>query len=91
MFCLAVDGFSSAYYNSPFLNDLKLPFHASVVQTLDSAIYQINHCLMDKHNYFSETNCVIQWIEIYAVDSFILLSNNRDQVATIYDIRTWVN
>ena len=25
------------------------------------------------------------------MDSFILLSNNWDQVATIYDIRTWVN
>lgn len=33
-----------------FFNDLKLPFHASVVQMLDSAIHQINHCLMDKHN-----------------------------------------
>ena len=33
-----------------FFNDLKLPFHAPVVQTLDSAIHQINHCLMDKHN-----------------------------------------
>ena len=58
LFCLAVDGFSSAYYNSPFLNviyiyifyDLKLPFHALVVPTVDSPIHQINHCLMDKHN-----------------------------------------
>ena len=33
-----------------FFNDLKLPFHAPVVQALDSAIHQINHCLMDKHD-----------------------------------------
>ena len=40
---------------------------ARVVQTLDSAIQRINH---------GETNCAIQWIEIYPADSVIHLLNN---------------
>ena len=34
---------------------------APVVQTLDSVIHRINHCLADK--YLDQTNCVIHWKE----------------------------
>ena len=40
---------------------------ALVVQKMDSAIYRIS---------IRETNCTIQWIVIYSVDSTIHLSNN---------------
>ena len=43
---------------------------ALVVQTLDSAIQRIS---------IRETNCVIQWIDFYPVDSTIQRLNNRGQ------------
>ena len=46
---------------------------APVVQKLDSAIHRINL-------YIRETDCTIQWTEIYSVDSAIHLLNNWDQI-----------
>ena len=43
---------------------------ATVIQKMDSAIHQIS---------ISETNCTIQWIVIYPVDSAIHLFNNWHQ------------
>ena len=50
---------------------------APVVQKLDSAIHRINPYPMDIS--VSETNCAIQCIEVYPVDSVINLLNNWGQ------------
>ena len=51
-----------------------------VVQTMDSAIRQINTIQWISH---SEINCAIQWIVIYPADSAIHRLNNwgQEQVA----------
>ena len=46
---------------------------APAVQKMDNAIHRINHYPTDKYR---ETNCAIQRIEIYPVDSPIHLLNN---------------
>ena len=48
---------------------------APVVQTLNSTIYGINH-----YPRVWETNCTIQWIEIYPSHSAIHRLNNRGQI-----------
>ena len=47
---------------------------APVAQKMYTAIHRVNHYL---------TYCVIQWIEIYPVDSVIHLLNNWRQMKTI--------
>ena len=44
-----------------------------VVQTLDGAIHQINHYLLNKH---WGPNCVVHWIEINSENSTVHLLNN---------------
>ena len=52
---------------------------APVVQTLDSAIHRINHYPGDKCCVsVGETNCAIQWIVIYSLDSVIQFLKNWD-------------
>ena len=46
---------------------------------MDSAFQLIIHYPVDKP--YSETNCIIQWIVIYQVDSTIHLFNNRGLVS----------
>ena len=47
---------------------------APVVQKLDSAIHRINIAI--QWISIRGTNCVVQWTEIYPVDSVIHLLNN---------------
>ena len=62
MACYSLLSESKIEYSDGVLN-----YMARVVQTLDSAIQPIN---------IEETNCAIQWIEIYSMDSVIHLLNN---------------
>ena len=58
---------------------------ALVVQKMESAIHRIS---------VRETNCVIQWIEIYPVDSAIHLLNNWDLAPVVQKLDStihWIN
>ena len=59
MACYSLLSESKIEYKDGVLN-----YMARIVQTLDSAIQRIN---------IEETNCAIQWIEIYPMDSVIHL------------------
>ena len=61
----------------------RIQLQAPVVQTLDSAINRINHYPVDKN--IRETNCVIQWLEIYPVD-FATHLLNKGRFACIWQI-----
>ena len=56
-------------------------YQAPVVQKLDSAIHRINPYPTDIS--VSETNCAIQCIEVYPVDSIINLLNNWGLVDSV--------
>ena len=65
------DDFVSVFGN--FMLSPIIQLQAPVVQTLDSAIHRINHYPADKN--IRETNCAIQWLEIYPVDCATHLLN----------------
>ena len=50
-------------------------YQVPVVQKLDYFTQRVNHCPTNKLS-IGETDCIIQWIEIYLVDSVIHLLNN---------------
>ena len=50
-------------------------YQVPVVQKLDYFMQRVNHYRTDKLS-IRETDCIIQWIEIYLVDSVIHLLNN---------------
>ena len=60
---------------------LILKRQGAVVQTMDSAVRRINHYPVDTS---CETDCAIQWIVIYPVDSAIHLLNNWGQYGVNY-------
>ena len=66
-----------------FMLSPRIQLRAPVVQTLDSAINRINHYPVDKN--IRETNCVIQWLEIYPVD-FATHLLNKGRFACIWQI-----